>query len=167
MRPDSILVTAISLTLTSINHVDLIYLAIVIPVILLPVGHFTLCQLHCFTDHLTRMFVLIFRVVTAIIASILAYRYRTNDIEIQFKLPTALGLEIVGDRALELSFREAFLIRYASEQFVGMIILERLITKINQDNQTLLLATIMRRSFCWQTTGTSGVGLLSECLGFF
>ena len=165
MRPDGFLITAVSFAHTGIDHIHLVYLAIIVPVVLLPVGHLVLGQVDGLDNHLCRTQVAAFRVVAAVIAGFMTDRHRTYDVEVELKLSAALSLEIVGHRALELTLREALLVGNTRKQLISMLSLECLVLEVDQDNQSLFLARIMSGGVCRDATGTLGISLLSAHLG--
>ena len=139
MRPDSICRTAIGFTLISIDDINLIDIAIAIPVIRSPVSNLLLRQVNSLNNHLTRILIIALSIILTIIASILTNCHRTNDIKVKLELSTALSLEIVSHRTLEVPLRESLLISYTIEERIVMISLKRLILEVHQNHNGFLL----------------------------
>ena len=112
------------------------------------------------------MHIVVIRVVLAIVRLLLADRHRAYHIEVQFKLATALSLEVVGHRTFELSFGIVLLVGYLLEKGIRMARLILDITKVHQNHNGLLIA----RNRCGVSEGTAlntlGVhlGTASLCL---
>ena len=140
MRPDSIGIATIGCAFTCINDIDLIYIAIAIPVVLFPVRYLLFSKIHCFANHLASIHIIALTVIFTIIANIFANTDRTNNIEVKLKLSTTLSLEIVCHGALEVSLRESFLIGYTIEERIVMTSLKRLILEVHQNHNSLLMA---------------------------
>ena len=139
MRPDSIGRTTVGRALTSKHHIYLIYIAVVVPVVRSPVSNFILSQFNSFTDHLASIFIIALAVIFTIMAIFFANRNRANNVEVQFELSTALSLEIVSHRTLEVPLRESLLIGYTIEERIVMISLKRLILEVHQNHNGFLL----------------------------
>ena len=103
MGPDSIIGASVSLALAGINHIDLVDIAVVVPVVLFPVGNLLLSQRDGLANHLSRILVVTILVVTTVIRLLLTNGQRTDNVEVEFEQTTALGLEVVGHRTTEAS----------------------------------------------------------------
>ena len=168
MWPDGGRSTTVSLTLTSIDDIDLIDIAITVPVVRCPVVDNIFCLFDGLDDHLTCMLVITIGVVAAIVAIILRYGDGANDVEVKFKLTTALSLEIVGHRTLELALVIVLAIGNLHIQRAVVTGVKLLILIVHQDDNTFLLALVGGRRSCaaaFQTLHALLVNLLAAHLG--
>ena len=95
MGPDGCAGTTVSFTITGIDDIYLVNKSVVIPVVLLPVVNAVFHYFNGLMNHFARMLVVSLRIIAAIVAVLLRYGDGTHDVERQFKLAFALGVEII------------------------------------------------------------------------
>ena len=145
VRPYRVIVAAVGLTCTCVEHKHLIDLTVAVPVVVLEI-HFVVGHLTSLRHHFRRMQVFsLFRVgISAVIGPLVLQRVGTDHVECQIEKSFALSEEIVVDRADELTFAEAF--------FVGNSLVKRevvfglklvIVVVFDQNNQTFFLADVV------------------------
>ena len=172
MGPDGCAGTTVSFTITGIDDIYLVNKSVVIPVVLLPVVNAVFHYFNGLMNHFARMFVVSLRIIAAIVAVLLRYGDGTHDVERQFKLAFALGVEIIIHRPYETAFLE---ILFISDTVVeGAIVgcFEFFVGEIDQNDQCLLGAEV-RSNLPYTTTvffhsgqplSTTNIGSRTACL---
>ena len=94
MRPDGACILSIGLTMTGIHHIDLIHVAVIVPIIVRPF-HLFIHQLAGFDNHLMNK---LRTAVTGIVLHFLGDSDRSHHIKSEIKLPVALAVEIIMHR---------------------------------------------------------------------
>ena len=142
MRPDEIVVVCIIFSMTGIEHKHFFRYTIIIPIVCGEV-HITVNGKTSLTNHLQRMLVIAFIIVTSIIAIALGESHWSDNIEVEQKLTTTLRLEKVTDTSLEAMM--------VIPREIGNAVIKRLsgtiffsvklcIGEVDQDNQSTLLS---------------------------
>ena len=142
MRPDEIIVVCIIFSMTGIEHKHFFRYTIIIPIVCGEV-HITVNGKTSLTNHLQRMLVIAFIIVTSIIAIALGESHWSDNIEVEQKLTTTLRLEKVTDTSLEAMM--------VIPREIGNAVIKRLsgtiffsvklcIGEVDQDNQSTLLS---------------------------
>ena len=107
--PDGGAGSTVGLSLVGIDDIDLIDLAVAVPVIVGEVD-VVVDKFQGLDDHLGGIFVVALSVVSAIVGLGLGYSHRSDDIEREFELPLALSVEVVVHGAFEVAVGEVFLV---------------------------------------------------------
>ena len=167
MWPDGVRSTTVSFALTCIDEVDLIDIAIAIPVVRCPVFYFVLGEFDGLADHLSRVLVVALAVVLTIVGIIIANGDRPHDVEVEFKFPATLCLEIVGHRALEIALAVALFVGNVLIQLIVVGSQELLVLEVHQDHDSLFRS----QNGCGVAKSTllnaSGIDLGTASLGTF
>ena len=86
------------------------------------------------------MHILIVIIIFTIVLGIFANSQRTNNIEAQCELTTALGLEVVSHRTLKATFGIVFLVGNFLIQVIIMRVIKLLILEVDQQNNSFLIS---------------------------
>ena len=173
MRPYQIFLRiVVMLSLASINHIDLIHLTVMVPVVIGKIYLWILLvdQKYGLFYHDIWILVIINSIVLSIIAIIFGDSDGTHHIERQVKLPSTLCMEIVFHTSHKLTIRKTYLIRHSVEENRIIGSLEGLVSKVHQNHKTPLVTEKPARhtefpllDTAHRTAGFSGLCLRSEC----
>ena len=165
--PDGIVSTAVGLALAGIDDIHLINLAVAVPVVFRIVD-IDIGQLAGLTRHLARTHVVALIVVAAVVRLRVGHRHGAYDVELQFELPHALGVEVVVHRPLEIAFVEVLFVGNALVEGLAVAALETDVAEVHKDDQAALLAEVVAVAAhlaALQTLGTLLVDGLAAHLG--
>ena len=121
--PDGVSCSAIGFALSGIDDVDLVDLAVAVPVIVDEVD-VVVDKFQGLDDHCGGIQIVAITVVRAIAGLVARYGDRTHYIKREFKLPLALSVEVVVHGAFEVAVGEVFLVGDALIEGVGVGFLE-------------------------------------------
>ena len=138
MRPHRIFTSTLSLSITSVNDIDLVDITISIPVIIGKVN-LTICHLNSLTHHSRRRLIIVILIIATIISHLLTYGKWSYNIEIDGQQAIALGQEVITHRATVPISTVPHLVELVVKLCLGMLHIH--ILKVYQDDKTFFLAT--------------------------
>ena len=165
MGPDGTLCTTVGFALSTVDHVDLIHLAIAIPVVV-GIVNIIIGQLQGLNDHLGRIHVIALRVVLSVVGVGLRHGVGAHNVEVQFEDTFALGIEIVVHGPLERAMVEILLVGDALVEVSVILFLELGCAKVHQYDEASLFAHVtanLTNLLAAKTFGTACVRLLTAC----
>ena len=112
MRPDSVFISAISLSTSCIEEVNLVYFAITVPVIFCKVN-IVVGKQESLRYHRSRAHVVAISIIFAVVGIVIGKCYRTYNVEVQVENTLTLRQEVVANTAAKLSVAESYFVYYA------------------------------------------------------
>ena len=142
--PDGVGHVAIGFAVAGIDDIDLIDLAVAVPIIV-GIVHVVIGQLHSLDDHFSRMKVVAVAVVASVVGLSARHGVRTGNVEGQVKEAHALGVEVVVNRTHEAALLEVLFVGDAVVECGIVGGLEAQVAEVHQNDQALLVADVVSK----------------------
>ena len=135
--PNGVGVCPACFTVACIDDIDLVHLAIVVPVVLCEIYTCLVGQMDSLAHHLGRVQVVAVGVVAAVVRHVLADSHGTHHIEGEVKLSITTSVKIVVDAKFHTVLVVAHLVEIVVE--IGLRVLHRQVGKVHKDDEALFL----------------------------